>query len=67
MNNTLGLISSFLGGAIVGAGVALLLAPEKGEDLRNRIAEILRKKGLCLCDCEVDSLIEQAAANEPCD
>lgn len=59
MNNTLGLISSFLGGAIVGAGAALLFAPEKGEDLRSRIADILRRKGLCCCDCEVDTLVEQ--------
>ena len=34
MNNTLGLISAFIGGAVVGAGAALLFAPEKGEDLR---------------------------------
>ena len=46
MNNTLGLISAFLGGAIVGAGAALLFAPEKGSELRTRIADILRKKGI---------------------
>ena len=42
MNNTLGLISAFLGGAIVGAGAALLFAPEKGSELRTRIADICR-------------------------
>lgn len=62
MNNTLGLISSFVGGAIVGAGAALLFAPEKGEDLRARIAEILRSKGICCCGCDCDALVEQAAA-----
>ena len=34
MNNSLGIISAFLGGALVGTAAALLFAPEKGEDLR---------------------------------
>ena len=34
MNNNLGILYAFLGGAIVGAGAALLFAPEKGADLR---------------------------------
>lgn len=33
-----------MGGAIVGAGAAVLFAPEKGEDLRRRIKDVLRKK-----------------------
>ena len=32
-------IGAFLGGAIVGAAVGLLLAPEKGEDVRAKIAD----------------------------
>lgn len=40
----LGLLYAFLGGAIVGAGAAVLFAPEKGEDLRRRIKDVLRKK-----------------------
>ncbi len=59
MNNTLGLISAFLGGAIVGAGAALLFAPEKGEDLRKRIADILRRKGIICSDSDVDALVEK--------
>ena len=34
----------FLGGAVVGAVAALLLAPESGEDTRARIKALLRKK-----------------------
>ncbi len=30
MNNSLGIISAFLGGALVGTAAALLFAPEKG-------------------------------------
>lgn len=50
---------AFLGGAIVGAGAALLFAPEKGEDVRSRIAELLRKKGILCSDSEIDALVEQ--------
>lgn len=59
MNNSLGIISAFLGGAIVGAGAALLLAPEKGEDLRKRVCDILRKRGILCTESDVDSLVEQ--------
>ena len=52
-------IYAFLGGAIVGAGVAILFAPEKGEDLRARIKELLRKKGIICSDSEIDALVEQ--------
>lgn len=59
MSNNLSLLYAFLGGAILGASVAILFAPEKGEDLRNRIKDMLKKKGLCCCDSELDRLIEQ--------
>ncbi len=55
----LGLLYAFIGGAIVGAGAALLFAPEKGEDLRRRIKEILRKKGILCTESEIDALVEQ--------
>ena len=59
MNNTLGLISAFIGGALVGAGAALLFAPEKGEDLRGRICGILRSRGIICSESDVDALVEQ--------
>ena len=41
-------ISAIIGGAIAGAAVGLLLAPEKGEDTRSRIVKLLKEKGICL-------------------
>lgn len=56
------LISAFLGGAIVGCGAALLFTPEKGVDVRKRIAELLRKRGIKISDEEVDALVAELAA-----
>lgn len=60
----LNLLYAFLGGAIVGCGAALLFAPEKGEDLRSRIAKLLRKKGIKISDAEVDALVAELAGQE---
>lgn len=60
--NATSILYAFLGGAVVGAGAALLLAPEKGADTRARIREILRKKGICCCDDEIDALVDQLTA-----
>lgn len=60
----LNLLYAFLGGAIVGAGAALLFAPEKGEELRNEIKSLLRKYGVCNCtkDEELEEIVDQIAA-----
>lgn len=55
----LGLLYAFLGGAIVGAGAAVLYAPEKGEETRRRIKELLRKRGILCSENEIDALVEQ--------
>lgn len=55
----LGLLYAFLGGAIVGAGAAVLYAPEKGEETRRRIKELLRKRGILCTESEIDALVEQ--------
>lgn len=55
----LNLLYAFLGGAVVGAGVAILFAPEKGEDVRKRITDLLRRKGILCSDSEIDALVEQ--------
>ena len=52
---------AFIGGAAVGAACGLLFAPEKGSDLREKIAEALRKRGIRLNRKEMDSLIDEIA------
>lgn len=59
----LNLLYAFLGGAIVGCGSALLFAPAKGEDVRNKICDILRRKGVNICDSEVDALVAELSAS----
>lgn len=53
--------ATFLSGAVIGAAVGLLFAPEKGEDTRTKIAEILRKKGIHLSKADMESLIDEIA------
>lgn len=60
----LNILYAFLGGAIVGCGAALLLAPEKGSDVREKISKILRRKGIRISDSEVDALVAELAGNE---
>lgn len=58
----LNLLYAFLGGAIVGCSAALLFAPAKGEDVRSKIRDILRRKGIDICDKEVDDLVAELSA-----
>ena len=58
----LNVLVAFLGGAAVGAAVGILFAPEKGEDTRHKIAEILRKKVIRLNRSEMENLVDEIAA-----
>ena len=58
----LSVLYAFSGGALVGCAAAILFAPEKGEDLRARIKELLKKKGIDFSDDEVEQLVRQISA-----
>ena len=58
------IILAVLGGAIAGATVGLLFAPEKGEDLRSQIVKLLKKNGIKCSNQVVDELVAELAGDE---
>ena len=58
----LGYLGAFLGGAVAGAALGLLLAPEKGEETRTKITDAVddfcKKHTLKLSRKEVDDLVD---------
>ncbi|MBO4730572.1 MAG: YtxH domain-containing protein [Bacteroidaceae bacterium] len=57
----IGVFAAVLGGAVIGAACGLLFAPEKGSDLRAKIAEAVRNRGIKLNKKEMDSLVDDIA------
>ena len=58
----LNILAAFIGGAAIGAALGILFAPEKGEDTRQKIKNILREKGIKLNRSEMDELVDKIAA-----
>lgn len=69
MKNTGGVLAALLGGAVVGAALGILLAPDKGSETRakivdefdttkERVIDALKKKGINLSKSDLEDLVD---------
>ena len=69
MKNTGGVLAALLGGAVVGAALGLLLAPEKGEETRakivdtfdttkEKVVDALKKRSINLDKSDLEDLVD---------
>lgn len=65
----LGYISAFLGGAVAGAALGILLAPEKGVDTRNKISgavnDFLKRHNINMSKKDIANLVEEIKEAAP--
>lgn len=54
----LSIFVAIVGGMAIGAAIGLLFAPEKGDDLRNKIAETVKAHGVKLNHKEMENLVD---------
>lgn len=54
----LSIFAAVIGGIAIGAACGILFAPEKGDDMRAKIAEAIRARGLKLNRKEMENLVD---------
>jgi gas vesicle protein len=59
MKNSAGIIVAFLGGALIGAALGVIFAPESGEETRMKILNELEKYGIKLNGKETDDEVNE--------
>ncbi len=66
---SLGFFGAFLGGALAGAVIGLLIAPEKGEDTRTKISDavddFMKKHNIKLSRKEMSDLVDDITEAAP--
>ncbi len=65
MKNSAGIIAAFLGGALVGAALGLLFAPESGEETRRKLIAELERNGIKFPTSESSELSEEGNNESP--
>lgn len=53
---------AFIGGLAAGAAIALLFAPQSGEETRKQIEDYAREKGVPMSKEELDALVKKVSA-----